>query len=124
MKKKQITSENLIHIKFDYNETVEAKKDLLQTEIHFLRLAQKVKLYQILRKKELSAKIKLKGILRGAKTNLSDLQSILPKIQTTNIKTSILNPDLIKKSKEENNYDKSLENELREIQNKLNALQQ
>ena len=50
---------NVIHIKFEYLEAIEAKKDILQTEISLLKIAKKINAYQELRKQELKTKIKL-----------------------------------------------------------------
>ena len=53
-------SENLIYLKFNYEEAVMAKKDILSFEMDLLRILKKVKNYHNIRSEEL--RFKLKGI--------------------------------------------------------------
>jgi len=109
---------NVIHIKFEYLEAIEAKKDILQTEISLLKIAKKINAYQELRKQELKTKIKFLSKLKGTQANIKKIQRNLPEIEI--VKTI---PASIKTPKSKITYDKDIENELRNIQAKLNTLQ-
>ncbi|MBU2562704.1 MAG: hypothetical protein KKF68_03525 [Nanoarchaeota archaeon] len=119
--------ENLIHIKLEYNEAVKSKKEVLQSEINLLKIAQVIKRYNFLRAEELRLKEKLHKKLKEAITNIKKLQTVLPKIKIP----SILREEDIETKKvkekhiilEKEYYDGSVESQLREIQNKLNSLQ-
>jgi hypothetical protein len=119
--------QSLIHVKIDYNEAVQSKKDLLSSEREFLRLLKTVKAYSLLRKDELSTKLRLQKKMKDLKLNLAKLHEALPKIKL---------PEILKKEREEfeeeeeersskmkkdlNNQD--LESQLREIQDRLRRL--
>lgn len=104
---------------FEYEEAMNAKRDFLQTEISLLKIAKIMKVYQILRKKELQTKVKLAAKMRGTETNIKKIQKILPQIQTTEVK---IHPSS-KIQKKRIKYDQGIEDELRDIQNQLDALQ-
>ena len=119
-------SENLIHIKFEYDSALESKKDILASEIDLLKMSQKLENYHKNRGDELDIKIKMEKKLKALKIDIGKLQSLLPKIKIP----KILRPETereeepevpkerIKKPKED-----KIETELQEIQKRLSSLQ-
>ena len=118
---------NPIHIKLEYIEAVQSKKDVLYCEIALLKIAKSIKAYKSLRSEELKTKLRLHRKLRELKTNIGQLRQTLPRIKIPEI--------LLEKKEEEKKegkekipkikekiYDDSLEIELREIQNRLREL--
>lgn len=106
----------LIHVKFERDEAILAKEDLLLTEIECLRVMKNIKKYRFLRTKELKIKARLKTRIGGTITKIKKLRTTLPKVKT---------PQIIKKIKESEipKQDDKIELELKQIQEKLNALQ-
>ena len=116
--------ENLIHVKLEYPEAVQSKKDILSSERDLINLLRMIKRYHLLRKKELDLKLKTHKKIKELKTNLSKLHQIIPKIKI---------PDILKKEEEkpkeklpvkkiEEYEDKDLESQLQEIQERLRKL--
>ena len=66
------------HIRMDYEEALNAKKQLLTSEINLLHIAKKIKNYKLLRKKEIATKNKLKTSLTSLKSKITMLQSSFP----------------------------------------------
>ena len=118
-------NENLIHVKLEYEEALQSKKNILSSEMNLLRIARMIKKYRLLRSEELKIKLKLHRKIKETLTNIRKTQLTLPKLEI---------PEILKKDKEieepakppikENQYDKSLESQLQEIQDKLNSIQQ
>ena len=118
--------ENIIHIKLEYQEALEAKKDILFSEMNLLKIAKKIQKYKELRKEELDLKLNILKKIKETKTEIRKLQRTLPKLEI---------PEILKKSQEnfetkeigekvrEKQDEDNLEYELKEIQNKLASLQ-
>jgi len=111
---------NTIHIRLEYEEALEAKRDILSSEMELIRIVKIMKRYELLRNEELRAKIKLKRKALEFNMDIRKLQRALPEMQI---------PESIKRIERENipvkkeRYERDLELELREIQDKLNSLQ-
>ena len=104
------------HIKLEYNDAISAKKQLLSSEINLLNLVKKIRNYKILRKKELNEKNKLKISMGELKMKLGLLISTLPEQEKTDIRVKIKEKKIdLKKSKD-------MEDELKEIKQKLDKL--
>jgi len=104
------------HVKLDYEEALNAKKQLLSIELNLLQTAKRVRNYKLLRKKELSLKNKLKTALRALRTKINSLQTTLPEEEEpTKIKT-------IKKTIEKRK-NQDIKKQLEEIEEKLAGLQ-
>lgn len=118
---------NPIHIRLGSEESLRSKKDMLTSEMSILKISQSISNYKNHRLRELTKKQLALKKLREAKRNITKLEKILPNLKLpkilqdekpdeevmevkTNIKTS---------SKGSGN----VEAQLREIQEKLNALQ-
>jgi len=124
-------SENLIHIKLEYSEAVQGKKDVLSSQMGILKIAKILKRYHALRSEELQTKTKLHTKLVEMQTSMRKMQTILPHVKIPEILQQI--HEEIPEEREriehriarvkEQNYDEELENQLAEIQSKLRSLQ-
>jgi len=136
MKKNQI-----IHIRLDPDEAIESRKDVLNTEVDLIKIAQEIKKYRILRLRELQLKIELYKKVKEFRTEMNKLKSLLPKLEIPRIlkkhEEDMHKEFIIKdlKPKEEKTKkakgktqepaeppEDDLERQLKEIQDKLNKL--
>lgn len=120
-----MAGENILHVKFEFQEALQSKKDLLSSQINLLRTSKAIKNYKSLRSQELNQKAKLLKKIKSTKTNIGKLKRILPKVKI---------PDILKdgherkeledfKTKNQEVKDRSnIESQLRDIQEKLTAL--
>jgi hypothetical protein len=114
--------QSLIHVKIEYEEAIQAKKDLLSSERDFIRILKTVKRYNLLRKEELNIKLRLQNKIKEFKTNLWRLNEVFPKIKLPDIlKKEDLEEEKPSKTKKENKNE-DLEVQLREIQERLRKL--
>ncbi len=121
-----MAKESVIHIKFDNAEAVTAKRDILTSQMNLLRIAKTIRGYGFYRLKELELKMMLSKKTKEVKTNITKMQKILPTLRI---------PEILKKEKvgekeeeyheekRKKSYDRSLEDQLQEIQRRLNRLQ-
>ncbi len=122
-------NENYVHIKMEYLESLETKRNLLSSERDLIKLFQIIKKYHLLRSSELILKLKIEKKIKELKSNVAKLEQNLPKIKI---------PKILEKEKEEfesekffltkrktktGDYDKELEKELMQIQEKLKKLE-
>lgn len=103
------------HIKFNYGQALDAKKQLLSSEISLLHILKALKAYKALRKKELTEKNKLKTNLTSLKNKVKLIKNNLP--QPEPIKKA---PTKIKGIKKHNK--KTLQQEVNDIRKKLESL--
>jgi len=119
-----MNSENLIHIKLEYKGALQAKKDIISSQIALLKVARRIKRYQIYRSEELELKLKLLKKTRELKTNIGKLQRIMPKPK---IPAILKKEEHVQKEEKEQTglkyHEGDLEEQLQEIQRKLNELQ-
>jgi hypothetical protein len=112
----------VVHLKLEYNEALDGKKDMLSSEINILQLLKIIKRYHIIRNQELNKKIEIQKKVKELKGNLELLTKLMPK------------PKMPKSTQKKNErsqeaqltYEKHsspLEEELREIQRKLKELE-
>lgn len=115
--------ENQIYIKFENAEAVLSKQDVLFSEMALLKIAQRIKKYNFYRLEEFELKLILYKKMKELQMRFGGLQKSLPRPRV---------PDILKKFfKEEEEYkttklksiDRSIEEQLREIENRLNELQ-
>ncbi len=117
-------NENLIHVKLEYEEAVQSKKDILSSEINLLKIMKVIRKYHFLRLKELKTKSKLHRNIKEMIINIKKTQSTLPKLKI---------PEILQKGRpiEETEkletikkpyYDQDLESQLRDIQEKLKSI--
>jgi len=116
-------TENLIHVKLEYDEALQSKKDVLSSELGLLQIVKAIKKHRLLRSDELKTKEKLYGKIKELKTNIGKLQQILPKLKV---------PAILKEHEETEKedefqiekraHDDSLEAQLQEIQERLREI--
>lgn len=121
--------ESLIHIRLDYDESLETRKEILNTQKDLINLLRTVKRYHIIRNTELQLKLMLQKKIKELKLNTTKLEQILPKIRIPSIlkreekeDDTIKRESPVKKMKKED-YDKNIEEQLKEIQEKLKRLE-
>ncbi|MCK5624476.1 hypothetical protein KAI04_01390 [Candidatus Pacearchaeota archaeon] len=115
----------IIHVKLEYNEALQSKKDILSSEIGLLKVAKAIKKHQILRSDELKIKLRLHRKLKELKTNITKLQQVLPKVKIPEIlegKRESPEEQIIKPKIEKRAHDSGLESQLAEIQARLKEL--
>mgnify|MGYP001568262706 CR=1 FL=1 len=116
----------LIHIRLGYDESVQAKKDILSLEVNLINTLKALKKYKNLRTEELSKKLKLSKKTKDVKNNIRNIQLNLPKMDIPEIikrKEEIINEPIKNiKGVKNNIYDRILEMELQEIKEKLASL--
>ena len=118
-----------IHIKLEYPEALQAKKDVLGSELGLLRIAKAIKKHQVLRSDELKTKLRLHRKLKELKTNITKLQQVLPKVKIPEILEEKEEKEdekevkkKIRQKVKEKSHDISLEVQLQEIQERLRQL--
>jgi uncharacterized protein HemY len=113
----------LIHLKLERTEALLSKKEILLSEKSLVEIMKTIRNYQELRKQELLLKIKLQKKLTEAHALLKKLQNSFPKQKIIDLPTkkdyemNFLEEKL--KQAKEKKYHKDLEDELKEIQDKL-----
>lgn len=105
------------HVKFNYEEALEAKKELLSAELGLIELAKRIKNFKTLRKRELSAKDKLKTALKNIKVKIKLIHSTFPPEEVPKTKQEI------KEKKIKRQHEQNIKDELQEIEEKLASLQ-
>jgi hypothetical protein len=120
---------NAVHVGISYSKAVSAKKDILNCEKEFLEIIRHIKIYDSLKKREISLKNKVKKEISNLRLMIVKIQEDLPKTEETrrfdkNKKEEIFIKPLKEKRKIIPAADKEdrLEAELREIQEKLDRL--
>lgn len=103
------TKNKLIHIKLDYPEALQSRKDVLRTQESLIKIAQSMRRYRALRLHELELKIELYKKLKEAKASLQKTKTFLPKLEI---------PKILKKHEEEMEHQKLLEEGKIEIKEK------
>ena len=66
------------HVKLNYEEALDAKKNLLSSELNILRAIKRIKAYRVLRKRELIMKNKLKVTSTALKSKINLMLSTFP----------------------------------------------
>jgi len=115
----------IIHIKLEYAEALQSKKDILASEINLLRIAKAIRTHKILRLEELKTKARLHRKLKSLKTNITKLQQVLPKLKVPildkgkdDLEIEVHKRPEVKKAI----HDSTLESQLKEIQDRLRQL--
>lgn len=76
-----MTTSNPIHIKVEFNKALEAKKDILGSQLGILKIIKILREYKVLRAEELETKSKAHRKLSELNTIIKKLQTQLPKIK-------------------------------------------
>jgi DNA-directed RNA polymerase alpha subunit len=105
------------HVKLDFEEALNAKKDLLSSQLNILHTLKKIKAYGILRKKELVQKNKLRISMKSLNVKVNSFLSSLPREEQEK-EIPLKKQRKRKQEKEKRNIKKELE----EIKEKLAKL--
>lgn len=119
--------DDLIHVQFEHEELTQSKKDILSSEMNLLKIKSIMREYSLLREEELKTKLKLYRNMKEMMGDINKLQKILPQVQVPNIlkKETETKEEFKRKiiEKKETPEDKKIEEQLREIQEKLRSLE-
>jgi hypothetical protein len=119
--------ENFIHIKLDYGEALQSKKDILFSEIDLLRILKILRKYHSLRSKEIEMKEEYQKGLRELLNNLRKTESLLPTIKIPKVlkqEREVKEKIVIQKTKPVKEEPDEIELQLQQIQDKLRSLEQ
>jgi hypothetical protein len=105
-----------------YDEAMESKKDVLQSQYLTLKMKQHLKNYNNLRKNELKLKLKMKNKIISLIKDIKNAQSTLPSPEMPE-EIREMPVKVRKKVQKEKRHAENLESELEEIQEKLRTLQ-
>ena len=103
------------HVRIDYDEAIFSKKQFLTSELNLLYILKRMQNYKVLRKKELTAKQKLKNQLSSLRIKFNNFIFTIPKHEIPLIKNR--NKKYISKE------NSTLEDDLNDIKRKLAELQ-
>ena len=122
--------ENFIHIKLDYGEALQAKKDILFSEMDLLKTLKIIRKYHELRQQELELKQKFRRRVKEIETAIKKTETLLPKVKMPEILKKEEPLEFIKPTKTERaqekkkkTYSDEIEDQLEEIKNKLKSLE-
>jgi uncharacterized protein YkwD len=128
--------DSLVHIRLEYDNAVDSKKELLSTEIGLIKIAQSIRKYKLFRDREFDLKESVLKQIKDTKLTMRKLKVALPELkipkilqekkqkEEKQIKEAAPSPkpivkEIIKKKEKSEN---SLEDQLKEIQARLNQL--
>lgn len=130
---KEESNKNLIHLKFDYDEALNSKRDILYSERSLITITKIINNYLSLKAQELNVKSNLHKKLRETATHIRKLQKLIPDVKIPKIlRKEEHEEEEAKKEKVEEEkkhkekypvYDSNIESQLQEIQEKLQNLQ-
>lgn len=119
---KGIKEQNPVHVRIDYEGAIQSKRDLLSSEVAFIRILKTIRKYSLLREMELNNKLKMQKKMKELKANIIKINEAFPKIKIPDIlNKGGLQKENIPKTKEEDKTN-DLESQLREIQERLRRL--
>jgi hypothetical protein len=110
------------HVKLNHGEALDAKKQLLSSEMSMLQIIKRMRNYKLLRKKEFTNRNHLKTNISAVRTKINLIFSTFPEEEKV---SKIIRMDSKKISKEEKDgkESRSLQRELEDIQRKLRQLE-
>ena len=118
-----MTSENFVHIKLEKSEALQVKRDILSSEMALLKTMKFVKAYYAYRIKELEVKLGLYKKIKELKLSMGSLQRDLPKVKIPEIlKKEEQEKEKVEKKEEVKTFG-SIDEQLHDIQRKLDDLQ-
>jgi len=109
------------HVRLEYEEAVEGKKQLLSSEVNLLEVLKRLKNYQNLRRQELILKDKLKKEFFALRHEINQVNSSFPEAEE-NIKIKSTAEKKAKYGPEETKKQKNIEAQLQDIRDKLSKL--
>ena len=129
---KEESNENLIHLKFNYDEALNSKRDLLYSQRSLITITKIINNYLSLKNQRLNVRLELHKKLKETTTGIRKLQKLIPDVKIPKIlRKNEYEGEEDKKEefrkpvnkKEHPVYDDSIESQLQEIQEKLQNLQ-
>ncbi|MBU1129296.1 MAG: hypothetical protein KJ949_01545 [Nanoarchaeota archaeon] len=120
-----MTKENLIHVKINYEEAVDSKKEILSLQMNLLKVLRAIKNFGYLRTDELNQKTNFSKKIKSIKSDISKIQILLPKSEVPEKykkKPEIKHREIKEKLIEKRESEDDLDMQLREIQEKLRAI--
>ena len=120
-----MAKESLIHVKINYNEAVQSKKEILSLQMNLLKILRAVKNFGYFRTEELNEKTNLSKKVKLIKSDIKKMQTILPKSEVPEKykkKPEIKHKEIKEKLIEKIEHEDDLDLQLREIQEKLQAI--
>ena len=122
-----MNNEDILHVKFEYDELIRSKKDLLSTQIDLLKIAKAIRNFRFSRTEELNTKLLLHKKSKEFNLILRKLQISLPTLKTPKILQKEKSKKTLTMQKVQTHtqaqHDSTIESELLEIQNRLKNLQ-
>ncbi len=114
-----------IHLKLDYVNALDSKKDLLNSEKNLMLMAKAMHSYASLRKKELKKRVTLGRKAKELASLLKKMQKEMPETRTPSVGKKHVNETIVHAPSATKKQDKGRENiesQLEEIQRKLNDI--
>ncbi len=118
-----VSNQNSLHIRLENDEALESKRSFLASQIALLRILKTVKSYRMLRSQEIQLKLELAKKMRELRTEISEIEKVLPKVKAQGLLKTSNTPERQYLKKTTPVKDLSIENQLYEIQRRLNELQ-
>jgi len=115
-------SKNVMHVKLEFIEAAENKRQILSLEFRILQMLNAIKEYHRLRELELKNKQKINFKLRKVSANLTKLKRIIPKIETPKKPKEDMETTL--KPRHQINKRSDIEVQIQDIQKRLKAIDQ
>ena len=104
-----------LHVKYEFGEAINGKKDLLSSQANLIKMIKRLNAYKLLRFQELKKRQELRTKLNDFVAKTGFLEKAMPKAKTPKIEEE---PVYFEETKNKTN----LEDELKEIQEKLARL--
>jgi len=120
-----MTKENLIHVKINYDEAVDSKREILSLQMHFLKILRAIKNFGYLRTEEINQKTNFSKKIKSIKSDINKIQVLLPKSdipEKYKKKPEIKHKEIKERLIEKREAEDDLDIQLREIQEKLRAI--
>jgi hypothetical protein len=111
-----------IYVQLEYNEALNSKKEILSSEISLLNLIKIMQRYNSLRLEELKVKSKIRTATKMLGAKAREVQSSFPFL-TLSKEMGKFNLNEKKSGEVRQKFDESIETQLKEIQNKLRAIE-
>ena len=123
-------NENLIHVRLDYEEAREAKKDMLSLELNLVKLIRAIKTFKSLRAEELRLKNRLKTQISEFLKDMRRLKIELPELEIPRILRHDEETGEIEGRREldalskkiDKKYDSDIEEQLKDIRERLREM--
>ena len=142
-------TDNLVHIRFEYDLALETKRDIISSQLNMVRMSKALQRYQELRKAEFEIRKQMATKLRSLKIQIGSFQNLLPETRADELVEDIYNehqpegkkkknlrekearatkekqkgiPQKVMKEKKKMPEEDNLESQLAKIQDKLSSI--